>query len=214
MRLVVADDVLLTRHGIVHVLRDEGFDVVAEVGDAASLLDCVRRLDPDIAVVDIRMPPTHSDEGLRAARELREEHPNVGVLVLSQYVEPTYALQLVETHPERTGYLLKERVFAGSELTDALRRLHAGGTVIDPTIVAAVLERPRSHSPVDHLSPREREVLALVAEGLSNQAIASRLFIAERTVETHITQVLLKLGIDERPDSHRRVLAVLTYLRA
>lgn len=213
MRLVVADDTLLTRHGIVHVLRDEGFEVVADVGDADSLLGCVERLAPDVAVVDIRMPPTHSDEGLQAARRIQETHPEVGVLVLSQFVEPAYALQLIEHHPERTGYLLKERVFAGSELADALRRLHGGGTVIDPMIVSAVLERPRPRNPIDLLSPREREVLGLVAEGLSNLAISERLYIAERTVETHITQVLLKLGIAERPDSHRRVLAVLTYLR-
>jgi DNA-binding NarL/FixJ family response regulator len=171
-------------------------------------------VEPDVAVVDIKMPPTHSDEGLRAAQRIRDDHPDVGVLVLSQYLESSYAMRLLETHPEKVGYLLKERIFAASVLLDAVRRVHEGETVIDPTIVSSLVRRQRQHGPLTDLTPRERDVLALVAEGLSNKAIGERLYIADRTVEAHVTAIFLKLRLDEIPDSHRRVLAVLTFLRA
>jgi DNA-binding NarL/FixJ family response regulator len=214
VRVVVADDALLTREGIVHLLRDGGLDVVGEAGDADALLREVQRAAPDVAVADIKMPPTYTDEGLRAAQRIRDEHPDVGVLVLSQYLESSYAMRLLETHPEKVGYLLKERIFAASVLLDAVRRVHEGETVIDPTIVTSIFERRRRHDPLVDLSARERNVLALVAEGMSNRAIGDRLHIADRTVEAHITAIFLKLRLDETPDSHRRVLAVLTFLRA
>ena len=213
MRVVVADDVMLTREGIVRLLEDAGIEVVAQAHDAESLLREVRLKQPDAAVVDIRMPPTHTDEGLRAAKEIREKHDGVGVLVLSQYVEPSYAMRLLEEHPERVGYLLKQRVFDGAVLIDALRRIDDGETVVDPTIVARILGRRRRADPLAELTAREREVLGLVAEGLSNRAIAGRLFVTERTVEAHVKQIFLKLGLDLNPESHRRVLAVLAYLR-
>ena len=213
MRVVVADDVMLTREGIVRLLEDAGVDVVAQAADAESLLREVRLKRPDTAIVDIRMPPTHSDEGLVAAQRIRTDHPEVGVLVLSQYVEPSYAMRLLEEYPERIGYLLKQRVFDGAVLIDALRRIDDGETVVDPTIVAGVLGRRRRADPLAELTAREREVLGLVAEGLSNRAIAGRLFVTERTVEAHVKQVFLKLALDLNPESHRRVLAVLAYLR-
>jgi len=214
MRTVVADDVMLTREGIVHVLEEGGVEVVAQAGDADSLLGQVRLLLPDVAVVDIKMPPTHTDEGLVAAQRIRAEYPSVGVLVLSQYLEPSYAMRLLEEHPEKVGYLLKERLFHGAVLVDAISRIHEGETVVDPTIVSRLFDRRRRHDPLANLSGREREVLSLVAEGLSNKAIAARLFVTERTVEAHVTQIFLKLGLHEDPDSHRRVLAVLTFARA
>jgi DNA-binding NarL/FixJ family response regulator len=214
MRVVVADDQLLTREGIAHLLEQNGIDVVAQAEDAESLLRHVRLARPDVAVVDIRMPPTHTDEGLIAAQQIRSEHPDVGVLVLSQYVEPSYAMRLLEEHPEAVGYLLKERVFDAALLVDALRRIAEEETVIDPTIVSMLVGRRRRQDPLADLTPREKEVLGLVAEGLSNRAIAARLFVTERTVEAHIQQLFLKLRLDANPDSHRRVLAVLTYLRA
>jgi DNA-binding NarL/FixJ family response regulator len=214
VRVVVADDVMLTREGIVRLLRDSGFDVVAEAEDADGLLRHVRLTRPDAAIVDIRMPPTHTDEGLVAAQQIRAEQPNVGVLVLSQYVEPSYAMRLIEEHPERVGYLLKERVFDVAILIDALRRIADGETVIDPTIVSRLVGRRRREDPLGELTAREREVLELVAEGLSNKAIAARLFVTERTVEAHVKQIFLKLRLDMNPESHRRVLAVLAYLRA
>ncbi len=213
MRVVVAEDVMLTREGITRLLTDAGVDVVGEAGDAASLLRAVRMTQPDAAVVDIRMPPTHTDEGLVAAQQIRAEHPDIGVLILSQYVEPHYAMRLIEEHPERVGYLLKERVFDVANLIDALRRLADGETVVDPTIIARLFARKRLAGPLDQLTDREREVLALVAEGLSNRAIAARLFVTERTIEAHVKQILLKLGLSTDPGSHRRVLAVLAYLR-
>ena len=213
MRVVVADDVMLTREGIVRLLRDAEIDVVAEAEDGEALLRHVRNARPDVAIVDIRMPPTHTDEGLVAAQQIRAEHPHVGVLVLSQYVEPSYAMRLLEEHPERTGYLLKERVFDVALLVDALRRIADSETVIDPTIVSRLVGRRRRADPLDELSNREREVLGLVAEGLSNKAIAVRLFVTERTVEAHVKQIFLKLGLELNPESHRRVLAVLAYLR-
>jgi len=214
MRVVVAEDMMLTREGITRLLTDAGVDVVGEVGDAAALLRAVRATQPDAAIVDIRMPPTHTDEGLVAAQQIRAEHPDTGVLILSQYVEPHYAMRLIEEHPERVGYLLKERVFDVANLIDALRRLADGETVVDPTIVARLFARNRLAGPLDQLTGREREVLALVAEGLSNRAIAARLFVTERTIEAHVKQIFLKLGLDTDPDSHRRVLAVLAYLRS
>jgi DNA-binding NarL/FixJ family response regulator len=205
---------MLTREGIVRLLRDAGVDVVAQAEEATDLLRQVGLTRPDIAIVDIRMPPTHTDEGLVAAQTIRAEHPDVGVLVLSQYVEPSYALRLLAEHPERVGYLLKERVFDVALVIDALRRIADGETVIDPTIVARLLGRRRRVDPLDELTNREREVLGLVAEGLSNSAIGARLFVTTRTVEAHTTQIFLKLGLDANPNAHRRVLAVLAYLRA
>jgi DNA-binding NarL/FixJ family response regulator len=214
MRAVVADDVMLTREGIVHVLEEEGVDVVAQAGDADDLLGQVRLLQPDVAIIDIKMPPTHTDEGLVAAQRIRADHPDVGVLVLSQYLEPNYAMRLLEEHPEKVGYLLKERLFHGAVLVDAVMRIHDGETVVDPTIVSSLFDRRRRHDPLATLSGREREVLSLVAEGLSNRATAAKLFVTERTVEAHVTQIFRKLDLHENPDSHRRVLAVLALLRA
>jgi DNA-binding NarL/FixJ family response regulator len=214
MRVVVADDVLLTREGIVRLLRDAGIEVVAEAQDAEGLLREVRLARPDVALVDIRMPPTHTDEGLVAAQTIRAEHPQVGVLVLSQYVEPSYAMRLIQVQPERVGYLLKERVFDIATVVDALRRIVDGETVIDPTIVSRLVGRRRRQDPLADLSAREREVLGLIAEGMSNRAIAARLYVTERTVEAHVTQIFQKLHLPESPDQHRRVLAVLAFLRA
>jgi DNA-binding NarL/FixJ family response regulator len=214
MRVVVADDVMLTREGIVHLLDGAGIDVVGQAEDADELLREVRLKQPDAAIVDIRMPPTHTDEGLVATQRIRADHPAIGVLVLSQYIEPSYALRLLEEHPERVGYLLKQRVFDVAVLVDALRRIGDGESVVDPTIVSRLVGRQRRHDPLAELTAREREVLGLVAEGLSNGAIASRLFVAERTVEAHVKQVFLKLGLAIDPESHRRVLAVLAYLRS
>jgi len=213
MRVVVADDVMLTREGIVHLLDDAGIEVVGQAGDADELLRHVRLSIPDVAVVDIRMPPSHTDEGLVAAQTIRMEHPEVGVLVLSQYVEPSYAMRLIEDQPERVGYLLKERVFDVATIVYALRRLVDGETVIDPTIVSRLMGRRRQPDPLSSLTEREREVLGLIAEGMSNRAIAERVFIAERTVEAHVTRIFAKLGLHESPDLHRRVLAVLAFLR-
>ena len=205
---------MLTRAGIVRVLADAGCEVVGETGDVDGLKRLVATEKPDCAIVDIRMPPTHTDEGVVAAEQIREHYPNVAVLVLSQYVEASYALRLLEEHPERTGYLLKERVSDPVILVDALTRITDGETVIDPTIVSRLLGRHREHDPVDELSAREREVLGLVAEGFSNVAIAERLFITERTVEAHVKQIFGKLAITQAPDTNRRVLAVLAYLRS
>lgn len=213
MRVVVADDAMLTREGIVHLLDEAGVDVVAQADDADGLLREVTRWSPDVAVVDIKMPPTHTDEGLVAAQRIRDEQPDVAVLVLSQYLEPSYAMRLLERHPEKVGYLLKERVFAAAVLVDALRRVCDGETVVDPTIVSRLFRRRRDDDPLATLSHREHEVLGLVAEGLSNKAISDRLHVAARTVESHVTQIFLKLGVDTSPNSHRRVLAVLSFLR-
>jgi DNA-binding NarL/FixJ family response regulator len=209
----VADDIMVTREGISRLIADAGFEVVGQAGDAAELMLKVRSYQPDVAIVDIRMPPTHSDEGLVAAQQIRTEHPATGVLVLSEYVEPSYAMRLIEEHPERVGYLLKERVFDVAILVDALRRIADDETVVDPTIVSRLVGRRRRQDPLEQLTPREREVLALVAEGLSNRAIATRLFVTERTVEAHTHQIFAKLRLETNPDSHRRVLAVLAYLR-
>lgn len=214
MRVVVADDVMLTREGIVRLLTEAEIEVVAEVGDADGALREVRTQMPDAVLMDIRMPPTHTDEGIVAAWAIREEHPNIGVLVLSEYIEPSYAMRLIEKHPDRVGYLLKERVFDIAVLIDALRRVIDGETVIDPTIVSRLVGRRRREDPVATLTDREREVLGLIAEGMSNRAVSARLFVTERTVEAHVTQIFQKLGLPESPDQHRRVLAVLAFLRA
>jgi DNA-binding NarL/FixJ family response regulator len=213
VRVVVADDVMLTREGIVRLLRDADVDVVGEASDAAELLRAVHLERPDAAIIDIRMPPTHTDEGLVAAQQIRAAHPGVSVLILSQYVEPHYAVQLLEDHPEGAGYLLKERVFDVAILLDALHRLADGETVVDPTIVSRLFGRRRRANPLDQLTERERAVLALVAEGLSNKGIASRLSVTERTVEAHVKQIFLKLNLEIDATSHRRVLAVVAYLR-
>ena len=214
MRVVVAEDVMLTREGIVRVLRDAGFQIVGEAEDLDGLLRSVALEQPEAVVVDIRMPPTHTDEGLVAAQQIRAQHPGVGVLLLSQYIEPSYAMRLIQDHPERVGYLLKERVFDAALLVDALRRIAEGECVIDPTIVARLVGRQRREDPLSGLTDREREVLGLVAEGLSNVAIANRLFVTERTVEAHTKQVFEKLGLGADPGSNRRVLAVLAFLRS
>jgi len=214
MRVIVVDDLLVTRAGIVRLLTDAGVEVVAEAEDAVTLFDLVGRLAPDAVVLDIRMPPTHTDEGLVAATQIRERYPDVSVLLLSQYVEPRYAMQLLAGQVEKVGYLLKQRVFHPAVLLDALRRITEGEVVLDPTIVTRLMQRKRRVDPLESLTPREREVLALVAEGLSNRGIAERLGMAERTVETHMAQIFGKLGLGETPDQHRRVLAVLTLLRS
>jgi DNA-binding NarL/FixJ family response regulator len=214
VRVVVADDSMLTREGIVRLLRDAGIEVVAEAEDADALLRHVGSARPDVAIVDIRMPPTHTDEGLVAVRAIRADHPEVGALLLSQYVEPSYAMRLLEEQPERVGYLLKDRVQDIAVVVDALRRIADGETVIDSTIVSRLLGRRRRADPVERLTEREREVLGLIAEGMSNKAIAARLFVTERTVEAHVTQIFQKLELPESADQHRRVLAVLAFLRA
>jgi len=214
VRVIVADDVMLMRAGIARLLADAGVDVVGEAADAVELLRKVARSQPDVAIVDIRMPPTHTDEGLVAAGEIRTRYPDVGVLVLSQFLAPTYALRLLEEHPERSGYLLKERVSDIAVLVDALGRIADGECVLDPTIVSRLLARSRQQEPLAELTGREREVLSLMAEGRSNAAIAGRLFVTPRTVEAHVRQILGKLDLPESPDDHRRVLAVLAYLRS
>jgi DNA-binding NarL/FixJ family response regulator len=214
VRVVIADDELLLREGVARLLADAGIDVVATVETADKLLERVARLKPDVALVDIRMPPTHRDEGIVAAREIRATHPEIGVLVLSHYLESTYALRLLEDQPERCGYLLKERVSDVAVLVDALRRIAEGECVIDPTIVKQLLQKHRDAGPLDTLTERERDVLAAMAEGHSNEAIAGRLYLAPKTVEANIHRVLQKLDISESPESNRRVLAVLTYLRS
>jgi len=214
MRAVIADDEALLREGLARLLADAGVDVVGDAGNADGLLRLVERARPDVAIVDIKMPPTHTDEGLIAAQEIRSTHPEVGVLVLSHYLESHYAMRLLEEHPQRSGYLLKERVKDVSVLVDALERIGEGECVLDPTIVARLVGRPREQSPLDELTAREREVLALIAEGHSNDGICRKLFLSPKTVETHVRHILLKLGIGETQDYHRRVLAVLAYLRS
>jgi DNA-binding NarL/FixJ family response regulator len=214
MRVVIADDAMITREGLARLLGDAGVEVAAQAEEPVGLLRQVATQHPDVAIVDIKMPPTHSDEGIVAAQRIRAEFSDVGVLVLSSYVEPTYALRLLEEHPAKTGYLLKERVFDVAVLVDALRRITENETVVDPTIVSRLMSRNRVHNPLDDLTRREREVLELVAEGRSNRAIAQALFVTESTVEAHVKQIFSKLDLDTGRDSHRRVLAVLAFLRS
>jgi DNA-binding NarL/FixJ family response regulator len=213
VRVVIADDETLLREGLARLLADADVEVVGKAGTAEELLRRVELTRPDIAIVDIRMPPTQTDEGLVAAQEIRRARPQTGVLVLSHYLESRYAMRLLEEHPERSGYLLKERVSDVAVLIDALRRIDDGECVLDPTIVARLLGRSREESQLDELTDREREVLALMAEGHSNDGICRKLFLSPKTVETHVRHILLKLGIGETSDYHRRVLAVLAYLR-
>jgi serine/threonine-protein kinase len=213
VRVVIADDETLLREGVARLLEDAGIEVVGKAETAEELLRRVELRRPDVAIVDIRMPPSHTDEGLVAAQEIRRSRPTTGVLVLSHYVESAYAMRLLEDHPERSGYLLKERVSDLAVLVDALERIDRGECVLDPTIVARLVGRAREASPLDELTDREREVLALMAEGHSNEGICRRLFLSPKTVETHVRHILLKLGIGETADYHRRVLAVLAYLR-
>ena len=214
LRVAVADDAALFRRGLALLLGEAGFAVTAEAGDAAALLDAVRSDPPDAVVVDIRMPPTHTTEGLDAARALAASHPGVGVLVLSAHVETHYALQLVEDGARGAGYLLKERVSDVDELGDAVRRVAAGGLVVDPSVVAALVGRRRVRSPLDDLSDREREVLTIMAEGRSNQAVCQRLFLSPKTVEAYVRSIFQKLGLQAGADDNRRVLAVLAFLRS
>jgi DNA-binding NarL/FixJ family response regulator len=213
MRVVIAEDEALLREGLARLLADAGLEVVGTAGTPSELLELVGRRLPDVAIVDIKMPPTHTEEGLVAAQTIRERHPSVAVLVLSQYLESAYAARLLEHHPESVGYLLKSRVSDVKVLVDALRRVHDGESVLDPTIVQRLLRRQREQDPLSELTPREFEVLALMAEGHSNRAIETRLVVSAKTVEAHIRQIFMKLGFDEEPDRHRRVLAVLTFLR-
>jgi len=212
MRVVVAEDNLLTREGIVNLVAQAGHEVIAAVPNADRLLAVTAVERPDVAIVDVRMPPTHTTEGITAARSILADHPGTAVLVLSQYIEPGYALTLLEERPDGVGYLLKERISDPAILMDALDRLAQGESIIDPTIVKVLMDRQRRPRPLDELSDREKEVLALVAEGLTNNAIARRLYITERTVEAHITRILIKLGVANGPDTHRRVLAALAFI--
>jgi DNA-binding NarL/FixJ family response regulator len=213
MRVVIADDAPLIREGVARLLTENGVEVVDQVGDAEALLRSVRDLRPEVALVDIRMPPTHTDEGLRAAHDIRSRYPNTAVLVLSQYLEPDYAIQLVETKPGRVGYLLKERVGRVEQLLDALQRVVAGECVVDRAVIDDLIARRDRVNPIDELTMREREILALMAEGRSNQGICRALWLSPKTVETHIRGAFAKLGIREAPEDNRRVLAVLAYLR-
>ena len=213
MRVVIADDAVLVREGVARLLVENGLDVVDQVGDAEALLASVPRQRPDVALVDIRMPPTHTDEGLRAARDIRSRYPETAVLVLSQHLELAYALRLVEERPEGVGYLLKERVGRVQQLLDALERVVAGECVVDRAVVDQLLDRRRRVDPLEELTPREREILALMAEGRSNQGICRALWLSPKTVETHIRSAFGKLGIGAAPEDNRRVLAVLAYLQ-
>ena len=214
MRVVLAEDSVLLREGVARILGEAGFEVVGQAGNADELMLKVRSYSPDVAIVDIRMPPTHTDEGLRAAQEIREKHPTVGVLVLSQYVEPTYAMELLAESAEGVGYLLKDRVSDVNEFADAVRRVGEGGSALDPTIVSQLVGRRRRDDPIDQLTPREREVLGLMAEGRSNSGIAEQLVVTDRAVEKHVTSIFSKLRLPAASEDHRRVLAVLAYLRS
>jgi DNA-binding NarL/FixJ family response regulator len=214
MRIALADDSLLFREGLARLLAEGGFEIAGQATDAPSLLALVDAEAPDIAIVDIRMPPEHRDEGLVAVRAIKDRHPGTGVLVLSQYVEVHYALTLVEDRPRGAGYLLKDRVEDLREFTTSVRRVASGEVVVDPSVVTLLVSRARKSDPFDELTAREREVLRLMAEGRSNRAISSQLFLTERTVESHVRSIFLKLGLQPTADDHRRVLAVLNYLRS
>ena len=213
MRVVIAEDSVLLREGVARILADAGFEVVGQAGTAEELMLKVRSYSPDVAIVDIRMPPTHTDEGLQAAHEIREKHPGIGVLVLSQYVEPAYAMELLAESAEGVGYLLKDRISDVQEFSDAVRRVADGGSALDPQIVSQLVGRRRGDDPLGDLTPREREVLGLMAEGRSNHGIAERLVVTERAVEKHVTSIFSKLSLPAATADHRRVLAVLAYLR-
>jgi DNA-binding NarL/FixJ family response regulator len=214
VRVVIAEDSVLLREGLARVLAEEGFEVVAQCGDADELRRAVRLERPDLAIVDIRMPPTHTDEGARAALEIRSEQPEVAVLLLSQVIEATHALTLASEKPEGFGYLLKDRVLEIDDFLDAVRRVGKGGTAIDPEVIGQLLGRRREEDPLGELTPREREVLGLMAEGLSNRGICEKLVVSPKTVETHVNSIFWKLGLVPAPEEHRRVLAVLAFLRA
>jgi len=213
MRVVIADDSVLLRAGLARLLEDAGFDVVGQAGDAEDLLRKVRAHKPDVAVTDIRMPPTQTDEGLRAAQQIRTEMPEIGVLVLSQFIDEGYALELLQGSAEGVGYLLKDRVADIDAFVDALRRVAGRGSVLDPEVVSQLLGRRRGDDPLERLTPREREVLGQMAQGRSNGAIARDLVVTERAIEKHVTSIFSKLGLSAADDGHRRVLAVLTYLK-
>jgi DNA-binding NarL/FixJ family response regulator len=213
VRIVLADDAVLLREALASALATAGFVVVGQAADVPSLIALVERTTPDVVVVDVRMPPTHSTEGLEAAREIRRRHPSTAILVLSQYVETRYAIDLIRDDPAGVGYLLKDRVARVGDLADAVRRVAEGGSVIDPDVVSRLLGRARSQSPLDELTPREREILGLMAEGRSNQAIAVVLGVELKTVEGHVRSIFDKLGLEPAVEDHRRVLAVLAYLR-
>ena len=213
MRVVIAEDSVLLREGLAKLLQESGFDVVGQAGDADDLILKVRSYSPDVAIVDIRMPPTQTDEGARAAEQIRADFPQVGVLVLSQVVEANRALRLFGERPDGFGYLLKDRVMQVDEFLDAVRRVGRGGTAIDPEVVSQLVGRRRADDPLGELTDREREVLALMAEGRSNQGIGRKLFMAPKTVEAHVHRIFMKLGLEAGEDDHRRILAVLAYLR-
>ena len=212
MRIVLADDAALFREGVANLLREAGFDVVGQAENADDLLALVGEHQPDVVIVDIRMPPSHTLEGLEAAKIIRARYPAVGVLVLSQFVEPHYALQLIDNAEQGAGYLLKDRVGDIEELADAVRQIAAGRLIIDPAVVSQLLNRSRRRDPLDALTDREKAVLALMAQGRSNHAIANGLFVTEKTVEAHIRAIFIKLNLSPTADDHRRVLAVITYL--
>jgi len=214
VRVVVAEDSVLFREGLVRLLEEAGVEVAAQARDAHELRTCVEREQPDVAIVDVRMPPTHTDEGTKVAKELKNERPELGVLVLSQIVESVHALDLFSDHPKGFGYLLKDRVLAVDEFLEAVRRVADGGTVIDPEVVGQLMGRRRERDPLEELTPREREVLSLMAEGLSNRGICDRLVLSPKTIETHVNSIFMKLNLPPAPDDHRRVLAVLTFLRS
>ena len=214
MRIVLADDADLLREALASALTSAGFEVVGQASDATGLLAMVEQQQPDVVVLDVRMPPTHTTEGLEAARAIRAARPGTAILVLSQYVETRYAVDLLRDDPSGIGYLLKDRVTRVADLAEAVRRVAAGGSVIDPEVVARLLGRPREHSALDELTPREREILGLMAEGRSNQAIADRLVLEEKTIEGHVRAIFSKLGLEPAAEDHRRVLAVLAYLRS
>ena len=212
MRVVLADDAALFRKGVANLLREAGFDVVGQAENADDLLALVGEHQPDVVIVDIRMPPSHTLEGLEAAKIIRARYPAVGVLVLSQFVEPHYALQLIDNAEQGAGYLLKDRVGNIEELADAVRQIATGRLIIDPAVVSQLLNRSRRRDPLDALTDREKAVLALMAQGRSNLAIANGLFVTEKTVEAHIRAIFIKLNLSPTADDHRRVLAVITYL--